>query len=85
MDAAAVEIERNPEVSTRFSPSMENEQADAGRDGWTRLARPNSQAQTGLGEYQFSLSADREQEWQPYPVDPVDPYSAICDDHIHTY
>ena len=32
----------------------------------------------------ISLSADHEQDWQPYPVDP---YSAICDDHtyIHTY
>ncbi|CAM9568022.1 unnamed protein product [Ascophyllum nodosum] len=29
---AAAEIRRNP-VSTRFSLSMENEQADAGRDG----------------------------------------------------
>ena len=33
-------------------------------------------------------SADHEQDWQPYPVDP---YSAICEDHtfihiyIHTY
>ena len=29
-------------------------------------------------------AADHEQDWQPYPVDP---YSAICDDHtyIHTY
>ena len=32
----------------------------------------------------FSCSADHEQDCQPYPVDP---YSAICDDHtyIHTY
>ena len=38
----------------------------------------------------FSSSADHEQDWQPYPVDP---YSAIRDDHtyihihtcIHTY
>ena len=32
----------------------------------------------------FSCSAHHEQDWQPYPVDP---YSAICDDHtyIHTY
>ena len=44
-----------PWVSTRFSLSMENEQADAGRDGQTRLARPSSQAQTGTGNYQFSL------------------------------
>ena len=38
MDAAA-EVGRNP-VSTRFSLSMEKEQADAGRDCRTRLARP---------------------------------------------
>ena len=34
---------------------MENEQADAGRDGRTCLARPNSQARPGIGKYQFSL------------------------------
>ena len=28
----------------------------------------------------FPCSADHEQDWQPYPVDP---YSAICDDHIY--
>ena len=32
-----------------------DEQADAGRDGRTRLARPNSQARMGTGEYSFSL------------------------------
>ena len=39
---------------------------------------------TGTEEYCFLCSADHEQNWQPYPVDP---YSAICDDHtyIHTY
>ena len=38
----------------------------------------------GLGNINFPCSADYEQDWQPYPVDP---YSAICDDHtyIHTY
>ena len=39
----------------------------------------------GLGNIHFPCSADHEQDWQPYPVDP---YSAIiCDDHtyIHTY
>ena len=33
----------------------------------------------------FPCSADHEQDWQPYPVDP---YSAICDDHTslsHTH
>ena len=54
MDATA-EIGRIPCVSTRFSLSVENEQADAGRDGRTRLARPNSQARTGTAEYSFSL------------------------------
>ena len=51
MDAAA-KIGRNPASKRQ---SVENEQADAGRDGRTRLARPNSQAQTGTGKYQFSL------------------------------
>ena len=44
-----------PRVSTRFSLSVEKEQADAGRDGRTRLARPNSQARTGTGKCSFSL------------------------------
>ena len=44
------------------------------------LARSNCQARTGTGEYYFPCSADHEQkDWQPYPVDP---YSAICDDHV---
>ena len=39
----------------------------------------------GQGNVNFPCSADdHEQDWQPYPVDP---YSAICDDHtyIHAY
>ena len=32
------------------------------------------------GNNNFPCSADHDQDWQPYPVDP---YSAICDDHIH--
>ena len=38
----------------------------------------------GQGNFHFPCSADHEQDWQPYPVDP---YSAICHDHtyIHTY
>ena len=35
----------------------------------------------GQGNIHFSCSADHEQDWQPYPVDP---YSATCDDHTHT-
>ena len=56
------------------------------RDG---TAEPVSRDQTlrharGQGNVHFPCSADHEQDWQPYPVDP---YSAICDDHtyIHTY
>ena len=39
----------------------------------------------GQGNTHFPCSADHEQDWQPYPVDP---YSAICDDHtyiLYTY
>ena len=53
MDTAA-EIGRNPVRKHQIQPEMENEQADAGRDGRTRLARPNSQARTGTGKYLFS-------------------------------
>ena len=38
---------RIPRVSTRFSLSVENEQADAGRDVRTCLATPSSQARRG--------------------------------------
>ena len=36
------------------------------------------------GNIHFPCSADHEQGWQPYPVDP---YSAICDEYtyMHTY
>ena len=61
MDAAG-ESGGIPRVSTRFSLSVENEQADAGRDSRTRLARPNSRARTGTGKKTFSsCSADHEQ------------------------
>ena len=38
----------------------------------------------GQGNIHFPCSADHEHDWQPYPVDP---YSAICEDHtyIHRY
>ena len=34
----------------------------------------------GQGSIRFPYSADHVQDWQPYPVDP---YSAICDDHTY--
>ena len=37
----------------------------------------------GQGNIHFPCSAaDHEQDWQPYPVDP---YSAICDDHTYIH
>ena len=49
----------------------------------THLVRLNFQAGTGTGKYsnQFPRSADHEQDWQLYSVDP---YSAISDNHTHT-
>ena len=39
----------------RFSLGVENERADAERDGRTHLARPNSQARTETGKNVFRL------------------------------
>ena len=50
MDAAA-EIGRNPVSKHHIQPEYGDEQADAGRDGRTRLARPTFQALTETGEY----------------------------------
>ena len=36
----------------------------------------------GQGIVHIPCSADHEQDWQPYPVDP---YSAICDDHTYIH
>ena len=36
----------------------------------------------GQGNIHFPCSADHEQDWQPYPVDP---YSAICNDHTYIH
>ena len=51
MDAAA-ELGRNP---LSKQPEYGDKQADAGRDCRTRLARPNSPAQTRTGGCSFSL------------------------------
>ena len=82
------ELGRNPVVvSTRFSLSMEMSRLT--RDGTAELVSRNQilRRVRGQGNIPFPCSADHEQDWQPYPVDP---YSAICDDHtyilyIHTY
>ena len=66
--------------------SLSMEMSRLTRDG---TAEPVSRGQIlrharGKGNIHFPCSTDHEQDWQP---DPVDPYSAICDDHtyIHTY
>ena len=73
-----------PYVSTRFSLSVEMSRLT--RDGTAEPVSPNQilRHARGQGNINFPCSADHEQDWQPYPVDP---YSAICDDHtyIHTY
>ena len=68
-------------IHTLASLSMEMSRLT--RDG---TAEPVSRDQTlkharGQRNIHFPRSADHEQDWQPYPVDP---YSAICDDH-NTY
>ena len=64
MDAAA-EIGRNPVSNHQIQPQYGDEQAGAGRDCRTRL-----RCERGQGSIHFLCSADHEQDWQPYPVDP---------------
>ena len=78
MDAAA-ELGRNPVSKHQIQPQHGDEQA---RDG---TAEPVSRDQIlrrecGQGIIHFSCSADHEQGWQPYPVDPY--FCYMCD---HTY
>ena len=49
--AAAAELGRNPVCKHQIQSKYGDEQADAGRDCRTRLARPNSQARTLTGKY----------------------------------
>ena len=83
MDAAA-ELGRNPVSKHHIEPEYGDEQADAGWDCRTRLARPNFQARTRTGKYSFFLFIQLTthtcvcvQDWQPYPVDPYSCY--MCD------
>ena len=49
------------------------------RDGTVELVSRDQtlRRERGQGNIHFPSSADHEQDWQPYPVDP---YSVICDD-----
>ena len=68
-------------MSTRFSLSMEMSRLT--RDGTAETVSRDQilRHEHGQGNINFSCSADREQDWQPYSVDP---YSAICVT-IHTH
>ena len=74
MDAAA-ELGRNPVSKHQIQPEYGDEQADARRDGRTRLARPNSQVRTGTGKYSIGN------------LTRLMLTLTICDDHtyIHIY
>ena len=77
---AAAELGRNPVSKHQIRPEYGDEQANAGRDCRNRLARPNFQARTRTGEYMnFPCSAEHEQDWQSYPVDPYSCYIYMCD------
>ena len=71
-----------PQGSTIFSLSMK-----MSRLTWDGTAEPVSRdhflrRERGQGIIHFPRSADHEQDWQPYPVDPYSCY--ICDDHTYT-
>ena len=70
----------DPVSKHQIQPEYGNEQADAGWDCRTRLARPNSQARRQTGNINFPCSTDNEQDWQPCPVDPYSCY--MCDHDI---
>ena len=92
MDAAA-ELGSNPVSKHQVQAEYGDEQADAGREAELVsrdqiLRHARGQGNINFPICNFPCSAAHEQDWQPYPVDP---YSAICDDHtyihtvLHTY
>ena len=66
--------------------SLSMEMSRLTRDGTGEPVSRDQNLRHARGQRNIHLacSADHEQDWQPYPVDP---YSAMCDDHtyIHTY
>ena len=81
---ADAELRRIPLVSTRFSLSMA--MCRLTRDGTAETVSRDQiiRRERGQGNIHFPCSADHEQFWQPYPVDPYSCY--MCDyTYIHTY
>ena len=80
MDAAA-ELGRNPVSKHQIQPEYGDEQADAGRDCRTRLARPNSQARMGTGKkliFPVQLTTSRIDNLTRLILT-----LGICDDHTY--
>ena len=75
---AAAEIGRNLVSKHRVRIGMSR----LTRDGTAETVSRNQilRRVRGQGNINFHCSADHEQDWQPYPVDPD---SAICDDHTY--
>ena len=68
MDAAA-ELGRNPVISKH---QIQPEYGDETRDGTAETVSRDQilRHERGQGNINFPCSADHEQDWQPYPVDP---------------
>ena len=66
----------------QIQPEYGDEQADAGRDAEPVSRDQILRCERREGNIHFLCSADHEQDWQPYPVDP---YSAICDDYTYIH
>ena len=62
--------------------SLSKGMSELTRDGTAELVSRDQilRRERGQGNIHFSCSADHEQDWQPYPVDP---YSAISETYIH--
>ena len=70
MDATA-ELGRNPVSKHQIQSEYGDEQADAGRDSKTVSRGQILRHERGQqGNIHFLCSADHEQDWQPYTVDP---------------
>ena len=76
MDGTA-ELGRNP--VSRFSLSMKMRRL--ARDGTAEFVSRDQilRRERGQGSIHFPCSADNEQDWQPYPVDPYSCYTCMCD------
>ena len=71
-------------MSTRFSVSTENEQADTRRDGQICLTKPNSQAQTGTRKF-FPLQLAMDRIGKLTRLICTLPYSNVMTTHAYIY